>query len=289
MLDRQVIAARASGKETASLLDQRQMQIDALSPIIALREVVRPDGAAMIVAADGTVLLDGSAVRLSFSPTATMSPDRTAPLPAVLLDGRSVPTGPDGPLSGGTLAAAIRLRDTLTPALQSGLDKLALEIASRLRSADTTLPTGAAGLLTDEGGAVADPARLAGLSARLERNAAVDTNSGGALWRVRSGLGATTPLPPGDSRLLNGLSAALSAPTLGVEALLGPLAQSRTRAEEQASFATARSSTLSQQMAQGGVNSDRELQDLMQIERAYAANARVLQAVDEMLEFLLAR
>ena len=41
------------------------------------------------------------------------------------------------------------------------------------------------------------------------------------------------------------------------------------------------------QELQGGVDTDREMQDLLQIEKAYAANAKVIQTVDEMLDLLL--
>jgi flagellar hook-associated protein 1 FlgK len=38
---------------------------------------------------------------------------------------------------------------------------------------------------------------------------------------------------------------------------------------------------------EGGVDTDQELQKLLVIENAYAANARVIQTVDEMLDLLL--
>nr|WP_281200983.1 flagellar basal body rod C-terminal domain-containing protein [Paracoccus chinensis] len=38
---------------------------------------------------------------------------------------------------------------------------------------------------------------------------------------------------------------------------------------------------------QDGVDSDREMETLLALERAYASNAKVLQAVDEMLQTML--
>ncbi|WP_371808891.1 flagellar basal body rod C-terminal domain-containing protein [Ruegeria sp. HKCCC2111] len=39
--------------------------------------------------------------------------------------------------------------------------------------------------------------------------------------------------------------------------------------------------------AEQGVDTDQELQRLMQVEQTYAANARVISVVDELLETLL--
>jgi flagellar hook-associated protein 1 FlgK len=52
-------------------------------------------------------------------------------------------------------------------------------------------------------------------------------------------------------------------------------------------FATARHDELFQSLAGQGVDSDAELQKLLLIEQSYAANARVMQAVDEMLQRLM--
>ena len=71
--------------------------------------------------------------------------------------------------------------------------------------------------------------------------------------------------------------------------MLDGLGLRRVDAQRDAAQAAARAAVLDEQRAAGGVNTDSELQDLMQVEKAFAANARVLQAVDEMLTFLLSR
>ncbi|WP_276861533.1 flagellar basal body rod C-terminal domain-containing protein, partial [Haematobacter missouriensis] len=52
-------------------------------------------------------------------------------------------------------------------------------------------------------------------------------------------------------------------------------------------FRTARSDQLRSAEAARGVNSDEEMQKLLLMEQAFAANARVLQAADEMMKTLL--
>ena len=79
---------------------------------------------------------------------------------------------------------------------------------------------------------------------------------------------------------------AASAATLAAS-LSADIGARRLAAEEEESFATARWSTLREAELGQGVDSDREMQMLLQIEKAYAANARVISTVDAMLQRLL--
>jgi flagellar hook-associated protein 1 FlgK len=66
---------------------------------------------------------------------------------------------------------------------------------------DTSLAPTAAGLFTD-GGARSDPAMEQGLAARLTVNSAVRPEGGGAVWRLRDGIGATAEGATGNATLL---------------------------------------------------------------------------------------
>ena len=120
--------------------------------------------------------------------------------------------------------------------------------------------------------------------------------------RLRDGLGAATQGEAGDARLLNGVAAALgtlSAPSSGA---LTPVARNfsdrlsefasaitatRVRAESEQTFLAAQNTGLKELELAKGVDTDAELQRLMQIEQHYAANAQVMSAVDEMMQRLL--
>lgn len=52
-------------------------------------------------------------------------------------------------------------------------------------------------------------------------------------------------------------------------------------------FAQARSETLVAEELALGVDTDAEMQTLLLVEQAYAANARVIQAADDMLQLIL--
>jgi len=286
-LDRQIALLKSGGQDASSLLDQRQARITSLSAIVPLKEVTRKDGATMLTGLAGTVLLDRQPPEIAFDATAVIGADMTGPLSPLRLDGRVI-VAPDGALAGGSLSTAFELRDRITVDLQAGLDNLALLVESRLRLADSSLSAGMPGLLTDHGRAAA-PSRQAGLAARLELNPAADFEASGALWKIRSGLGATQPLPPGDGRQLLSLRDAMRDLPAAASRMSEMLVQRRVSAEDRAAAANARSATLAETAARNGVNLDAELQDLLGIERAFAANARVLQAVDTMLQTLLER
>ncbi|MEP1929763.1 MAG: flagellar basal body rod C-terminal domain-containing protein, partial [Roseibium sp.] len=61
----------------------------------------------------------------------------------------------------------------------------------------------------------------------------------------------------------------------------------RVISDEDLSFAATKLSGLEAMELAEGVDSDHEIQQLMLIEQAYAANARVVEAIDEMMNQLL--
>ena len=86
---------------------------------------------------------------------------------------------------------------------------------------------------------------------------------------------------------LAGMSAVpRTAATLAAD-LTSLAASGRIDAERVLGGARTRSSTFETMLRQDGVDSDHEMETLLTLERAYAANAKVLKAVDDMLETML--
>ena len=302
----QIRVSSGVGHDVAALEDQRQKVIDDISRIIPLREVPRGNGQVALFSAGGAVLLDGSPATLGFVPAGMIVPGMTqgsGALSGLTINGKPVATGEGGAVSGGSLAGHFAVRDDLGPQAQARLDALARDLTERFSdpALDASRAPGAAGLFTDAGGAFL-PANEIGLSQRLRINAGADPAQGGALWRLRDGLGATAPGAAGNAGLLKDLQAALVAPrvsasggfmtgarsfsTLAADMLSG-VATARLTAEGEASFASARLDTLQRMELEGGVDTDQEMQSLLLIEQAYAANAKVMSTLGDMIQTLL--
>lgn len=296
-----------SGRDASTLMDQRQALVDKISSIVPVRESLRKDGQIALITTGGAVLLEGRPAVFGFDPTGVIAPDMTVELDALsglTLNERPIASlGDKTPISGGSLAANFAVRDVLAPEAQAKLDGLARDLIARFAEpgVDPTVPPGQPGLFTDAG-ALVDPAQENGLAQRLAVNAAVDPSRGGALWRLRDGIGATVPGPGGQSALLSALNTALNQhrePVSGgfmagqrsFSALAGDLfsriSTDRLAADTDASFAAAKSDALRRQELEMGVDTDAEMQQLLVIEQAYAANARIVKTVDDMVKLLL--
>jgi flagellar hook-associated protein 1 FlgK len=65
------------------------------------------------------------------------------------------------------------------------------------------------------------------------------------------------------------------------------MSAARINMEDRLAFESARWETLREKELTYGVDSDQEMQTLMQIEQAYSANARVIQTLDSMIRTLM--
>ena len=130
----------------------------------------------------------------------------------------------------------------------------------------------------------------------------MDPQQGGAAWRLRDGLEATTPGNAGNQSILKGLfdafTAVQSVSTSGFQggySSTGMAAQIASLAgQARVSHETALSSSQAQyvimleaERSATGVDLDSQMQDLLLIERAYAANARVIEVAGKMINSLL--
>ena len=306
-LNAKVRATAGAGRDTSALIDQRQQVIDSISGIIPLREIPRDGGQLALVTPGGAVLLDGSAARLGFTPVGTVVAGMTkgsGALSGLTINGHPIATsGGNSPIAGGSLSGQFAIRDKLAPEAQTRLDAVARDLIERFASpsVDPTLGAADAGLFTDNGGAFT-PDNETGLAGRLSLNAAADPLQGGALWRLRDGLAATNPGTVGNTAQLSRLADALTVQRSPVSGgfmpgnrsfatltadLTSGVATARLNAEAEHGFATARADALHSAELQGGVDTDQEMQNLLMIEQAYSANAKVIQTVDDMIKTLL--
>lgn len=296
------------GQDASALFDQRQVLVDKVSEIIPVHQVPRERGKIALFTPGGAILTDGKAAELSFQAVGVITPHLTLQatfLSGLSINGVAVSTASDkGPIAGGRLAALFATRDEVTVNAQAQLDAVARDLVERFQdpNVDPTLGPTDAGLFTD-GGIAFTSTNEVGLSQRLSINALADpAQTGGAVWRIRDGLGATAPGNPGNTTQIrsllstleterspasgNFLAATRTAASLSSD-FLSLLSTERQAAETKASFADAQFQTLKGRELSMGVDTDEEMQKLLMIEAAYSANAKVIQTVDDMIETLL--
>ena len=306
-LNRRISILESDGSDSSGLIDERSVVIDQISTIVPVQEVARDAGKVALFTAEGAVLLDGTKpTRFTFSAAGQFTADSSVGSGSVMRlaqNGKELTASQMRLFAGGSLSANFAVRDDLAPQLQDELDQLAFDLHQRLADSatDPSITPMDPGLFTDEG-LRADFSNVTGLAARLRLNASMNPDAGGDLWRIRSGAGATTSASVGDARYLNALSAALekvtsAAPTSGFDGnasfasrlatIESRVATRRVNAESDASVRNSRAETIASRLMADGVDSDSEMQRLLQYEQAYAANARVIQAIDEMIDQIL--
>lgn len=306
-LNSQITALQVQGGDIATLHDLRQQVVDRIGELVPVREARRDNGQIALYSVGGAVLVDGTPATLGFTPSNVVTPYMTlagGTLSGLTLNGQPLRTDSErGALHGGLLGAQFALRDEQGVAAQMQLDAVARDLIERYQGAavDPTLAPGDPGLFTDAGAAF-DPLDEVGISTRISLNAAADPDQGGAAWRLRDGLNAAAQGDVGDASLLQGLGAALRAPRVPLSGgfgggafsavnlattLASDLAGSRNVTEQKLSYAAARLTELTERQLADGVDSDAEIQRLMLVEKAYAANARVIETVDEMLQIIM--
>lgn len=244
----------------------------------------------------GFQLLGARAAELGFAPAGFASFELSlaaGDFSGLSVDGRDVTPGSVQGIAEGRLAANFAIRDALAPDFAARLDAAATELVERLEGADLTAADG----LFVLGAGTSSAAR------RITVNPLVDPAAGGELFRLRDGIGAPVPGPSASDGVLGALKAGLKearplpaatgqpnafsfldtlgamASQIGVEAL---------RADGIRATAEDAVGVIGDEVRRAtGVDTDRELQDLLIVEQAFAANARVIQAADAMLAQLL--
>ena len=301
---------RLKGEDISALQDERDRIIDDISAVIPLRAVKRDGDQVALYSANGGALLDGRVWELRFTQGPTViTPDMTlgSPLGGLMQD-QGASTGPvaldagtgGGLMDGGSLGALFETRDRIVPEFDAEMDRYAEELIARFRD---LAPAGALdgagrGLFVD-----ATPGGLTGLAGRIAINAAVDPAQGGETFRLRDGLATPAPGDEGFGDYLQALADAMStarspagwvtqnaasdAATMASE-IASFYAGRGARSDEASAYLTARQTVLADSEANAiGVDTDAELQALILVEQAYAANARVMSVIDGLLNLLL--
>ena len=309
-LNEKITRLAAGGRDVATLIDQRELLIDEVAAILPVRALPQSNGKVFLTTTQGQFLLAEEPVVLEFTPTSVITADMIydpaggGALSGVTLAGLDLTPGATGAqvLTSGALFGNLQVRDGIALDMNSQIDQFAADLIQRFEdpAVDSTLAPGDPGLFTDNGAAF-DPTVPEGLARRLEVNAAVDPEQGGEASRLRDGINSVGPGPEFSSVLpvafLNALEAPVASGITGVSGSLSSFqmvagiaeftGKLRDRAEISASsLISTRESLAANEARLIGVNQDAELQSLIQIEQAFAANIQVIQTAARMLDEL---
>lgn len=308
-LNADIAKGNAGQRDVSALLDQRKTLIDQVSSIIPVRELVRDSGAVDLVTSEGVFLIEGTAREVSFTQSSVITADMeydggAGALSGVSVDGVDITPGGNGvfALRQGSLAGLFEVRDEIAPDFQAKIDALAADVMQRFEGIDLTLAPGDPGLFTDAGAAY-DVSQEVGLAGRIALNAAVDPDQGGEVWRLRDGLGAAAEGAAGASTFINSMLDVLSEQRFisagagvtgastaseAVAAVFSLVGSARVTADSSLASSSARAQAAGDaEAAVMGVDTDQEMQTLLLVERAYAANARVIQTAQAMIDTLM--
>lgn len=321
-LDAQIRIGAAAGQPDAEALDRRDAALARLSDLIEVTPVGRGDGGVTLILRGGSVLPldpDGSPLSVAGGAQVSAQDDYGPPagtLPGVLLNGTDI----TGSLKGGRIGAALELRDRTLPLMQAELDLTAAALARRLDDQGLRL-------FTDGAGAGAPPApdpaaypgAVVGFAGRIALSAAVRDNprlvrdgthaapgagfapnpSGGPSGFtglvdavLDRSFGAGNPAIPGSGLGPGGTLASGFAPPARIldyaaAATAGQAATAAAAAEDAAGAKAAGARLDGLLQRREGVDVDQEMAALLQLQNAYAANARVMATVQSMWDALL--
>jgi flagellar hook-associated protein 1 len=274
-LNKQIQGIVVSGDHANDLEDQRDQLLEQLNTLVPTQNIRQADGS-ITVLIDGTDLVDHDQVR-----QITTVEDAA---------GHAVPTWSSGgtvAMTSGKLRGLMELRDTTLTGYLTGINTLAKQIADAVNAAHTSG--------VDQAGnpGLALFTYTAGSEAQsLAVNAAIGSNPG--LVVTASVAGA-----PGDSSVAALIAGLRSSATFGTgaqtptDAYAAFIGQIGTDTRQAAELAGNQALVVGQLQARresvSGVSLDEEATDVIRFQQAYSACARVITAIDEMLDQLINR
>ena len=309
-----IVKGTIANDDVTDYLDQRDTIVSSLSQEIGVSMSIRTNGDAALYTDSGAVLYDKSARTVSFAPTNSYTPGTTGN--AVYIDGVPV-TGANSvmPLKSGKIAGLAELRDNASVTYQSQLDEIARGLISAFAEKDQS---GAAlpdvpGLFTYPGAPAMLPGATVsvGLAGLISVAASVDPAAGGNPNLIRDGAisgnaayNYNTGGEAGFSGRLHQLidsfdvpqtfdTAAQGKPNGGLIAFASSSVSWIENRRKVADDAVQYQGTLLERSSSAlsnvnGVNMDDEMALMLQVERTYSASAKLIAAVDDMLNNLLA-
>jgi flagellar hook-associated protein 1 len=134
-LNGRIVHDSLAGRDTTGLSDARDQAADHLAELLDVRVMTREQGDMVIFTAAGRTLVDGTAVRLSHTPAASVDALSTyaeGDFAGIFAEAAGITTDITSALGKGELGQLVALRDQTLPDVQSTLDALAATLRDTL-------------------------------------------------------------------------------------------------------------------------------------------------------------
>jgi flagellar hook-associated protein 1 len=286
----------AGGGDTTDLLDHRDQLVSQLSGLLGITTSQAPDGTVSVYTTSGHALLDAT----------------VHPLDPAQIGGTQVapPAGPVTVITTGTLGGLLQTRDQTMPQYQSQLDDMARATSLEFSNIGINLfndggnvafslapapnpPTAGQPLVA------ATPTQVTGFAGRIAVNSAIVNNPAS----IRDG-NSPTPLDPADTTFIDQATALFERTNVAFNSSVG-LPANGSFADVATGFvtqvasasATAKNALTQEQSINqiystavsqaSGVNVDDEMSQLIVLQNAYSANARVISTTQALFTSLL--
>jgi flagellar hook-associated protein 1 len=314
-INTRIVTGTRIGDDVTDLMDQRDKLVGSMSEIVGLSTRTRGDNDMVLQTDGGTILFETRARSVSYQSGSPVQPGQ--PGGRFLVDGVAI-AGPNAamPLQTGLVRGLVDLRDGPALQMEAQLDETArLLINAFAETPNTSGLPDIPGLFTATGLATlpSSPARVPGLASSLQINANVDPAQGGNMTLLRDGgIGApgnpayranTTNASGFPDRLIAigaALDTSLAADAsagLGAQRsfsdfsarMFGSVEENRKVAEERSAFSgIVAERAVAAHATATGVSLDAEMTRLLELERSYAASAKIMSVVDQMHDALFA-
>lgn len=273
-IDVEIAAALAVDADPNSLLDQRDLLVSELSATAAV-DVIETEDGQVTISLDGHLLVTNGR-----SSTVAIETSADAALGALGYSRVAVvnPLGRELSITGGALQADLAALAQVIPDGRRAIDAVALDLATQANAAHQA----GVGLDGSTGLNLFEVDAFGQLS--------VSTDVLGQPDKIAAAAAGAGQFDNSNARSLAQLADEAAGPlaafveTVGV---MGAKVASANGSAEAARVASAQAESLA--LAAGGVSLDEELTDLITAQRSYEASARLMTAIDEMLQTLINR
>jgi len=298
-----IVNGTIAGRDTLDAFDRRDAILKQIAEYIPISTIGRGNNDLMIVTADGTTLFETIPRNVHFEPVPAYGPSTTGNV--VSIDGVPISASHSANTTAvGTLAAMLQVRDSISVTAQSYLDEIARGLVTAFAETNPGNPADVRPGLFTWPGAPAMPAAatlIDGLAGTITLNPLIDPLQGGDPSALRDG--ANFDFNPDDNAsftdLLIGFATALDNPMDFVNganvSVMGFSASAINWIDNERKSAAGAAEIKSALMLRTEealsnvtrVNVDEEMALMLELEHSYAASAKMMQMIDEMLRQLL--